>query len=35
MEALKFEYPDYKRINKGAEGVKRKKNCQHSEQASY
>jgi hypothetical protein len=25
MEALKFEYPDYERLNKGAEGVKRKR----------
>jgi hypothetical protein len=25
MDALKFEYPDYKRLSKGAEGVKRKR----------
>jgi hypothetical protein len=25
MDALKFEYPDYKRLNKGAEGPKRKR----------
>ena len=25
MDALKFEYPDYERLSKGAEGVKRKK----------
>jgi hypothetical protein len=25
MDALKFEYPDYERLNKGAEGVKRKR----------
>jgi hypothetical protein len=24
MDALKFEYPDYERLNKGAEGVKGK-----------
>jgi hypothetical protein len=24
MDALNFEYPDYKRLNKGAEGTKRK-----------
>jgi hypothetical protein len=33
MDALKFEYPDYERLDKGAEGVK-KQNCQHSEQTS-
>jgi hypothetical protein len=26
MDALNFEYPDYERLNKGAEGQKRKKN---------
>jgi flagellar motor switch protein FliG len=25
MDALNFEYPDYERLNKGAEGQKRKK----------
>jgi hypothetical protein len=25
MDALKFEYPDYERLDKGAEGVKRKR----------
>jgi hypothetical protein len=25
MDALKFEYPDYERLSKGAEGVKRKR----------
>ena len=25
MDALNFEYPDYKRLDKGAEGVKRKR----------
>jgi hypothetical protein len=25
MDALKIEYPDYERLNKGAEGVKRKR----------
>jgi hypothetical protein len=25
MEALNFEYPDYERLNKGAEGTKRKR----------
>jgi hypothetical protein len=25
MDALKFEYPDYERLNKGAEGAKRKR----------
>jgi predicted protein tyrosine phosphatase len=25
MDTLKFEYPDYERLNKGAEGVKRKR----------
>ena len=25
MDALNFEYPDYERLNKGAEGTKRKK----------
>jgi hypothetical protein len=25
MDALNFEYPDYKRLNKGAEGQKRKR----------
>jgi hypothetical protein len=25
MDALKFEYPDYERLNEGAEGVKRKR----------
>jgi hypothetical protein len=25
MDALNFEYPDYKRLNKGAEGAKRKR----------
>jgi hypothetical protein len=25
MDALKFEYPDYKRLSKGAEGPKRKR----------
>jgi hypothetical protein len=25
MDSLKFEYPDYERLNKGAEGVKRKR----------
>jgi hypothetical protein len=25
MDALKFEYPDYERLNKGVEGVKRKR----------
>jgi hypothetical protein len=25
MDALKFEYPDYEQLNKGAEGVKRKR----------
>jgi hypothetical protein len=25
MDALKFEYPDYERLNKGAEGPKRKR----------
>jgi hypothetical protein len=29
MDALNFEYPDYERLDKGAEGVKRKKDCQH------
>jgi hypothetical protein len=24
MDALNFEYPDYERLNKGAEGQKRK-----------
>jgi hypothetical protein len=27
MDALKFEYPDYERLNKGAEGEKIKKDC--------
>jgi hypothetical protein len=27
MDALNFEYPDYERLNKGAEGQKIKKNC--------
>jgi hypothetical protein len=34
MDALNFEYPDYERLDKGAEGVKRKKSCQHPESAS-
>jgi hypothetical protein len=25
MDALNFEYPDYERLDKGAEGVKRKR----------
>jgi hypothetical protein len=25
MDALKFEYPDYEMLDKGAEGVKRKR----------
>jgi predicted protein tyrosine phosphatase len=25
MDAMKFEYPDYERLNKGTEGVKRKR----------
>jgi hypothetical protein len=25
MDALRFEYPDYERLDKGAEGVKRKR----------
>ena len=25
MDALKFEYPDYERLSKGAEGPKRKR----------
>jgi hypothetical protein len=25
MDALKFEYPDYEKLDKGAEGVKRKR----------
>jgi hypothetical protein len=25
MDALNFEYPDYERLNKGAEGTKRKR----------
>jgi hypothetical protein len=25
MDTLKFEYPDYERLDKGAEGVKRKR----------
>jgi hypothetical protein len=25
MDVLNFEYPDYERLNKGAEGVKRKR----------
>jgi hypothetical protein len=25
MDALNFEYPDYERLNKGAEGAKRKR----------
>jgi hypothetical protein len=25
MDALKFEYPNYERLDKGAEGVKRKR----------
>jgi hypothetical protein len=25
MDALNFEYPDYERLNKGAEGQKRKR----------
>jgi hypothetical protein len=25
MDALKFEYPDYEQLNKGAEGAKRKR----------
>jgi hypothetical protein len=32
MDALNFEYPDYERLSKGAEGTKRKKSCQCSEQ---
>jgi hypothetical protein len=32
MDALNFEYPDYERLSKGAEGTKRK-SCQCSEQA--
>jgi hypothetical protein len=32
MDALNFEYPDYERLSKGAEGTKRKKGCQCSEQ---
>jgi hypothetical protein len=28
MDALHFEYPNYERLNKGAEGQKRKKICQ-------
>jgi hypothetical protein len=32
MDALKFENPDYERLDKGADGVK-KENCQYSEQA--
>jgi hypothetical protein len=35
MDALNFEYPDYEKLDKGAEGVKRKKGCQHPEQASF
>jgi hypothetical protein len=27
MDALKFEYPDYEQLSKGAEGAKRKKDC--------
>ena len=27
MDALNFEYPDYERLNKGAKGQKRKKDC--------
>jgi hypothetical protein len=27
MDALNFEYPNYERLNKGAEGQKKKKNC--------
>jgi hypothetical protein len=34
MDALNFEYPDYERLSKGAEGTKIKKGCQCSEQAS-
>jgi hypothetical protein len=25
MDTLKFEYPDYERLNKGADGAKRKR----------
>jgi hypothetical protein len=32
MDALNFEYPDYEQLSKGAEGPKRKKGCQYSEQ---
>jgi hypothetical protein len=32
MDALNFEYPDYERLNKGAEGSKRKRGCQYYEQ---
>jgi hypothetical protein len=28
-DALNFEYPDYKRLDKGTEWVKRKRDCQH------
>jgi hypothetical protein len=31
MDALNFEYPDYEKLDKGAEGVKRKKDYQHPE----
>jgi hypothetical protein len=34
MDALNFEYPDYDRLHEGAGGAKRKKSCQHFEQAS-
>jgi hypothetical protein len=27
IDVLKFEYLDYERLDKGAEGVKKKKNC--------
>jgi hypothetical protein len=27
MDALNFEYPDYERLNKGAEGQKKKEDC--------
>jgi hypothetical protein len=32
MNALNFEYPDYERLNKGVEGVKKEESCQCFEQ---
>jgi hypothetical protein len=31
MDALNFDYLDYEKLDGGAEGIKKKKNSQHSE----